>query len=140
MLKLEIVAYGSSAGDVWYFPPGVPHSIQAFDQGAELLLVFDDVGFCTDLYSFYFILSLVFGTLSEPSKDISLFVFLDELPTECSITGILFPGNFDIPALRCSISQYHAQYVVLRGQMSCAEEKADQYIGFLFRRRHFPGH
>lgn len=32
-----------NAGDVWFFPPGVPHSIQALDQGSEFLLVFDDV-------------------------------------------------------------------------------------------------
>ena len=75
ILKLEFVAYRLSAGDVWYFPPGVPHSIQAFDQGAELLLVFDDVGFRTDLYSFPFILILVSGTLSEPSKEIAFGFF-----------------------------------------------------------------
>ncbi|GKT83764.1 oxalate decarboxylase family bicupin [Colletotrichum tofieldiae] len=34
-----------TAGDVWFFPKGVPHSIQAFDQGTEFLLVFDDGGF-----------------------------------------------------------------------------------------------
>lgn len=33
------------AGDVWFFPKGVPHSIQAFDQGTEFLLVFDDGNF-----------------------------------------------------------------------------------------------
>lgn len=31
--------------DVWFFPKGVPHSIQAFDQGTEFLLVFDNGGF-----------------------------------------------------------------------------------------------
>lgn len=39
-----VVADLRTVGDVWYFPPGVPHSIQAFEQGAEFLLVFDDVG------------------------------------------------------------------------------------------------
>ena len=34
-----------NAGDVWFFPPGIPHSIQAFDQGTEFLLVFDDGSF-----------------------------------------------------------------------------------------------
>ena len=29
-------------GDLWNFPPGIPHSIQAFDDGCEFLLVFDD--------------------------------------------------------------------------------------------------
>ncbi|KAK0728869.1 RmlC-like cupin domain-containing protein [Lasiosphaeria miniovina] len=36
------------AGDVWFFPAGVPHSIQAFGEGAEFLLVFDDGGFSED--------------------------------------------------------------------------------------------
>jgi oxalate decarboxylase len=29
-------------GDLWFFPSGLPHSIQALDQGCEFLLVFDD--------------------------------------------------------------------------------------------------
>jgi oxalate decarboxylase family bicupin protein len=36
------------AGDVWFFPPGVPHSLQALDQGVEFLLVFDDGSFSED--------------------------------------------------------------------------------------------
>lgn len=32
-------------GDLWYFPPGLPHSIQALADGCEFLLVFDDGGF-----------------------------------------------------------------------------------------------
>ncbi|KAF1950909.1 Bicupin, oxalate decarboxylase/oxidase [Byssothecium circinans] len=32
-------------GDVWFFPAGIPHSIQAFEGGCEFLLVFDDGGF-----------------------------------------------------------------------------------------------
>ncbi|KAI9849810.1 MAG: hypothetical protein M1837_000022 [Sclerophora amabilis] len=31
-----------NAGDVWFFPAGVPHSLQALDDGVEFLLVFDD--------------------------------------------------------------------------------------------------
>ncbi|TDZ40534.1 Oxalate decarboxylase OxdD [Colletotrichum trifolii] len=34
-----------TAGDVWFFPAGVPHSIQALDQGTEFLLVFDQGDF-----------------------------------------------------------------------------------------------
>lgn len=30
------------AGDLWYFPPGIPHSIQGLKQGCEFLLVFND--------------------------------------------------------------------------------------------------
>jgi oxalate decarboxylase family bicupin protein len=37
-----------SAGDVWFFPAGIPHSVQAFDKGAEFLLVFDDGSFSED--------------------------------------------------------------------------------------------
>ncbi|OAA58666.1 Bicupin, oxalate decarboxylase/oxidase [Cordyceps fumosorosea ARSEF 2679] len=33
------------AGDVWFFPAGVPHSIQAFEKGVEFLLVFDQGDF-----------------------------------------------------------------------------------------------
>ncbi|PIL25805.1 hypothetical protein GSI_11557 [Ganoderma sinense ZZ0214-1] len=31
--------------DIYYFPPGVPHSIQALDQGLEILLIFSDGNF-----------------------------------------------------------------------------------------------
>jgi oxalate decarboxylase family bicupin protein len=36
------------AGDVWYFPAGIPHSIQAKEDGCEFLLVFDDGSFSED--------------------------------------------------------------------------------------------
>lgn len=32
-------------GDLWYFPPGIPHSIQGLEDGCEFLLVFDDGDF-----------------------------------------------------------------------------------------------
>jgi oxalate decarboxylase family bicupin protein len=32
-------------GDVWFFPPGIPHSIQASDAGCEFLLIFNDGSF-----------------------------------------------------------------------------------------------
>lgn len=38
-------------GDLWYFPSGIPHSIQGLDgpeDGCEFLLVFDDGGFSED--------------------------------------------------------------------------------------------
>lgn len=31
-----------SAGDLWNFPKGIPHSIQGLEEGCEFLLVFDD--------------------------------------------------------------------------------------------------
>lgn len=36
------------AGDVWFFPPGTPHSVQGLDTGVEFLLVFDDGSFSED--------------------------------------------------------------------------------------------
>lgn len=36
------------AGDVWFFPAGVPHSIQASPEGVEFLLVFDEGSFSED--------------------------------------------------------------------------------------------
>ncbi|KAL6407277.1 oxalate decarboxylase [Ilyonectria robusta] len=36
------------AGDVWFFPAGVPHSLQAMDKGVEFLLVFDQGDFSED--------------------------------------------------------------------------------------------
>lgn len=36
------------AGDVWFFPAGKPHSIQAFEDGTEFLLVFDEGDFNED--------------------------------------------------------------------------------------------
>ncbi|KAH8092616.1 Bicupin oxalate decarboxylase/oxidase [Cristinia sonorae] len=35
----------TSDPDIYYFPPGVPHSIQALDQGLEILLIFTDGNF-----------------------------------------------------------------------------------------------
>ncbi|CRG91686.1 hypothetical protein PISL3812_08737 [Talaromyces islandicus] len=35
-------------GDVWFFPAGIPHSIQALDYGVEFMLVFDDGSFSED--------------------------------------------------------------------------------------------
>jgi oxalate decarboxylase len=32
-------------GDLWFFPSGIPHSIQGLEEGCEFLLVFDDPNF-----------------------------------------------------------------------------------------------
>lgn len=32
-------------GDLWYFPPGIPHSIKGLSEGVEFILVFDDGSF-----------------------------------------------------------------------------------------------
>jgi len=38
-------------GDLWFFPSGIPHSIQGLEEGCEFLLVFDDGDF-SDLSTF----------------------------------------------------------------------------------------
>lgn len=37
-----------NAGDVWFFPAGIPHSLQGLEGGVEFLLVFDDGSFSED--------------------------------------------------------------------------------------------
>ncbi|CAG8979186.1 hypothetical protein HYALB_00000321 [Hymenoscyphus albidus] len=37
-----------SAGDVWFFPPGVPHSLQGLKGGVEFILIFDTGEFSED--------------------------------------------------------------------------------------------
>ncbi|KAK5120624.1 hypothetical protein LTR85_005982 [Meristemomyces frigidus] len=44
----ETFADDLQAGDVWFFPAGIPHAIQAMESGVEFLLVFDDGSFSED--------------------------------------------------------------------------------------------
>lgn len=79
-------------GDLWYFPPGLPHSIQGLEEGCEFLLVFDDGNF-SDLntlsISDWFahtpkdVLSANFGVpqsafICIPSKQV--YIFQDTVP------------------------------------------------------------
>ena len=50
-VKLLTLAISQNQGDLWYFPSGQPHSIQALpgpQNGAEFLLVFDSGDFNED--------------------------------------------------------------------------------------------
>jgi oxalate decarboxylase len=80
-------------GDLWYFPAGLPHSIQALDEGVEFLLVFDDGAFSeneTFLITDWFnhtprdVLALNFG-VGEAA--------FDALPTDIEHTRYMFAGN-----------------------------------------------
>jgi len=82
-----------SVGDLWYFPAGIPHSIQGLDQGCEFLLVFDDGNFSeneTFLISDWFahtpraVLAQNFGV---PESAFS------NLPTDPENTRYLFAGT-----------------------------------------------
>ena len=53
--------YDVGTGDLWYFPPGIPHSIQGLgEDGVEFLLVFDNGAFSEDST---FLLSDMFACL-----------------------------------------------------------------------------
>lgn len=93
-------------GDLWYFPPGIPHSIQGLEDGCEFLLVFDD-GHFSDLntlsLSDWFahtpkdVLSANFGVPMEafdalPSKQV--YIYQDEVPGPLVAQEITSPyGN-----------------------------------------------
>lgn len=79
-------------GDLWYFPPGFPHSIQGLEEGCEFLLVFDD-GHFSDLntlsISDWFahtpkeVLSANFGVPENAFADIppkQVYIQQDEVP------------------------------------------------------------
>lgn len=102
-----------SEGDLWYFPTGIPHSIQGLaPDGAEFLLVFDDGNFSeytTVLLSEWMehtpreVLAKNLGVPAEalnklPSKE--LFIFQSEVPPPLSkdkaaAAGVLGPTPLD---------------------------------------------
>ncbi|THY74803.1 oxalate decarboxylase, secreted [Aureobasidium pullulans] len=70
------------AGDVWFFPAGVPHSIQAHESGVEFLLVFDEGSFSEDNT---FLLSELFARnpKSVLAKDLRVDISaLDHIPQD----------------------------------------------------------
>jgi oxalate decarboxylase len=77
-------------GDLWNFPAGLPHSIQALEEGCEFLLVFDDGNFSEDstfLISDWFnhtpkdVLAKNFGVAASE---------FDTLPTDIDHTRYMF--------------------------------------------------
>jgi len=86
-----------SAGDIWNFPAGIPHSIQGLAEGVEFLLVFDDGNFSeneTFLISDWFahtpreVLAKNFG-VSEAA--------FANLPKNVEKTRWIFPGKVPGP-------------------------------------------
>ncbi|KAJ4405904.1 hypothetical protein N0V82_010235 [Gnomoniopsis sp. IMI 355080] len=70
------------AGDLWFFPAGVPHSIQATEEGVEFLLVFDQGDFSeddTDLVSELFLRNPTEILAKNFQTDVSTFA---NMPTE----------------------------------------------------------
>ncbi len=96
-------------GDLWYFPSGLPHSIQALQDGCEFLLVFDDGAFSEDstfLITDWFahtpksVLAKNFGVAESafaaiPPKE--LYIFQEPVPPPIDQTRVADP-NGTIPS------------------------------------------
>ena len=90
-------------GDLWYFPSGIPHSIQALAEGCEFLLVFDDGEFSensTFLITDWFahtpknVLAANFGVPESEFADIpkkELYIFQAEVPGPLKMQEISSP-------------------------------------------------
>ena len=97
-----------SAGDLWFFPKGIPHHIQALDEGVEFLLVFDDGQFSennTFLLSDFFahtpkhILAKNFGWTMEQLANIpegEKYIFQGQVPPNLDSDRIVSPTG-DVP-------------------------------------------
>ncbi|TDC00725.1 cupin domain-containing protein [Nonomuraea longispora] len=95
-------------GDLWFFPKGVPHYIQALEEGVEFLLVFDDGNFSennTFMVSDWFahtpksVLGKNFGWTPEqmanmPEKD--KYIFAGQVPPPLDSDRIVSPTG-DVP-------------------------------------------
>ncbi|RTE08443.1 oxalate decarboxylase family bicupin [Paenibacillus whitsoniae] len=92
-------------GDLWYFPPGIPHSIQGLEEGCEFLLVFDDGSF-SDLgtlgLSDWFahtpkdVLSANFGVSMDAFADISpkqKYIYQDKIPGPIATQQVPSPNG-----------------------------------------------
>lgn len=92
-------------GDLWYFPPGIPHSIQGLEEGCEFLLVFDDGNF-SDLntlsLSDWFahtpkeVLSANFGVLESEFSAIpndQVYIYQSEIPEPIASAAVESPAG-----------------------------------------------
>jgi oxalate decarboxylase len=95
-------------GGLWYFPAGIPHSIQGLENGCEFLLVFDDGSFSeneTFLITDWFrrtpreVLAKNFGVPVEAFADIPLdvdssrYIFAGTVPPELSEDAVASPAG-----------------------------------------------
>src|SRR3569833_1903887 len=90
------------AGDVWFFPPGIPHSIQAFGNGSEFLLVFDQGDFSEDgtcSISETFLRNPIEVLSKDLRADVSAF---DNLPKDQLYVSHMNLGIYPMPAYSIS--------------------------------------
>ncbi|ADI11552.1 bicupin, oxalate decarboxylase family protein [Streptomyces bingchenggensis BCW-1] len=97
-----------SAGDLWFFPQGIPHHIQALEEGVEFLLVFNDGDFSendTFLISDWFahtprsVLAKNFGVPEAAFSSIPTserYIFNSAVPPALESDRILSPSG-DVP-------------------------------------------
>ncbi len=82
-------------GDLWYFPSGLPHSLQALEEGCEFLLVFDSGDF-SENETF-----LITDWMNHTPRDVLAKNFgvggsaFDALPSDIAHTRYMFAG--DVP-------------------------------------------
>jgi oxalate decarboxylase len=85
-------------GDLWYFPSGLPHSIQALEEGCEFLLVFDSGDF-SENETF-----LITDWMNHTPREVLAKNFgvkessFDDLPSDIAYTRYMFAGEVP-PAL-----------------------------------------
>ena len=95
-------------GDLWFFPQGIPHHIQALDDGVEFLLVFDDGAFSensTFLISDFFahtprsVLAQNFGWTLEQMEHLperEKYIFNGQVPPALESDRVISPTG-DVP-------------------------------------------
>jgi oxalate decarboxylase len=91
-------------GDLWYFPTGLPHSIQGLEDGCEFLLVFDSGDFSEN--ETFLITDWFAHTPSEVlAKNFSVgeSAFAD-LPTDYEHTRYVFDGQLPPPLAQDTVS------------------------------------
>ncbi len=98
-----------SSGDLWFFPKGIPHHIQALDEGVEFLLVFDDGDFSennTFLLSDFFahvpksVLAKNFGWSFEQLANLpgaEKYIFQGQVPPSLDADCVISPTG-DVPS------------------------------------------
>ena len=92
-------------GDLWYFPAGIPHSIQGLEEGCEFLLVFDNGNFSensTFLISDWFahtpkeVLAKNFGVAESDFADLpshERYIFQSKVPGPLSSDRVASPNG-----------------------------------------------
>jgi oxalate decarboxylase len=92
-------------GDLWYFPSGIPHSIQGLEEGCEFLLVFDDPNFSENstfsisdwfLHTPKEVLAENFGVLVSDLAGIpphELYIFQGRVPSPLAADRVTSPAG-----------------------------------------------